>query len=252
MLEAADLSTLMKTAVPRERAGSETQARYDFQANYGILELVRLRENGQDFRIIFDVFDDIMVVDSASNPTQARFYQLKSKDPGQWTVPEVCKQVGAQSPRSIVSRLYAHLILFKEAVAETGLVSNAAYRVKLVDGTTTSGTHHRIGGTELHEDEVARIAAAVTADIGSPDIPGWLPKLVFIRTTLGVHGQTPHVIGHLQAHLEDTDTAGTVKVSALYEILHAAIVHRTTFTQEGIDSDVLLSRKSLSVRPKTS
>src|SRR6266446_1549944 len=184
-----DLSVLMKSVVPRERAGSQTQARYDFQANFGILKLVELRESGRDFRIVFDIFDDLMVVDSASAPTQACFYQLKSKDPGDWTIPDVCKKIGAQIPRSIISRLYAHVASFGAAVAETGLVSNAAYKLKLLDGSTTSGAHHRIGGAELHPDEVQKVAAAVGADIHPADVPSWLPKLAFIRTTLGVHGQ---------------------------------------------------------------
>jgi hypothetical protein len=245
MLESADLSALLETAVPRERAGSETQARYDFQANYGILELVRLRETGQDFRIIFDVFDDIVVVDSANNPTQARFYQLKSKDPGHWTIHDVCKKIGAEAPRSIVSRLYGHIVSFGSAVVETGLVTNAAYKLKLADGTISSGTHHRIEGIKLHREEIDKISAAVAADIEPADVPAWLPKLAFIRTTLGVHDQKLLVIGRLQAHLEQSDGAGTIKISALYETLHAAIVQRTTFTAEGGDRAVFLSRKSI-------
>ena len=240
-----ELSALMKSAVPRERAGSQTQARYDFQANFGILHLLELRESGHDFRIIFDIFDDIMVVNSATAPTQARFYQLKSKDPGDWTIPDVCKKVGAKAPRSIVSRLYTHMASFGAAVAETGMVSNAAYKMKLSDGTTTSGARHRIAASDLHTEEIDRVTAAVIADINLADVPSWLPKLAFIRTTLGVHGQDLVVIGRLQQHLEQSDAAGTAKTSALYKTLHASIVQRTTFHEEGIDHDTLLSRKSL-------
>jgi hypothetical protein len=240
-----DLAELIKSAAPRERAGGQTQARYDFQANYSILKIVELQESGQDFRIFFDLFDDIMVVDSATAPTEARFYQLKSKDPGDWTIPDVCRKLGAKAPRSIISRLYAHVVSFGTAVMETGLVSNAAYKMKLMDGSTTSGVHHRIAGTELHTDEIEKIAAAVNADIDPADVPSWLPKLAFIRTTLGVHGQELVVIGRLQTHLEQIDGTGTVKTSALYRTLHAAIVQRTTFSQEGIDHADLLSRKSL-------
>jgi hypothetical protein len=184
-LGAPDLSVLMKSTAPRERAGSQTQARYDFQANFGILHLLELQESGQDFRIIFDIFDDIMVVDSASAPTQARFYQLKSKDPGGWKIADVCRKIGATAPRSIVSRLYAHIVSFGAAVVETGLISNAAYKMKLLDGSTTTGARHRIGGSELHDEETEKIAAAVSADINLADLPSWLPKLAFIRTTLG-------------------------------------------------------------------
>jgi Cap4-like dsDNA endonuclease family protein len=206
---------------------------------------VELRESGQDFRIIFDVFDDIMVVDSATNPTKAYFYQLTSKDPGNWTIREVCRKVGEEAPRSIVSRLYAHVVSFGGAVAETGLISNAAFIMQLLDGTKTTGARHRITGDELHDDEVQKLATAVSDDINNPDIPNWLPRLAFIQTTLGVHDQHLLVIGRLQAHLEQTDGVGPIKLTALYETLHASIVQRTTFYQEGIDHSEILLRKSL-------
>lgn len=235
----------MKSVPPRERAGSQTSARYDFQANFGILKLVELRESKDDFRIIFDLYDDIMVLDSTVSPHEARFYQLKSKDPGEWTIPDLCKKIGASLPRSIVSRLYAHVAAFGPAVAETGIVSNAAYKLKLQNGTSSTGTHHRIIGTELHAEEIARVATAVTDDINPADVPAWLPKLAFIRTTLGVHGQDLVVIGRLQQHIEQIEGIGAVKTSALYYTLHASIVKKTTFSQEGLDHTELLSRKSL-------
>jgi hypothetical protein len=202
-----DLTVLLETVPPREHAGSQTAGRYDFQANYGILKLVELRESGKDFRIVFDLFDDIMVLDSSDSPSQVRFYQVKSKDPGNWTSANLCGKSGAKAPRSIVSRMYAHLDSFGAAVVETSMVTNAAYSLKLHDQSTTSGSHHLITGPELHPDEVAKITRAITDDISSANIPAWLPKLAFVRTTLGVHGQELVVIGKLQQHLELTDGA---------------------------------------------
>jgi hypothetical protein len=125
----SDLATLLETVVPRERAGSQTAARYDFQANFGILKLVELRESGKDFRVVFDIFDDIMVLDPAEALTQVSFYQVKSKDPGEWNTTDLCRKIGANKPRSIVSRLYSHVASFGLAVTETGMVTNAPIAV---------------------------------------------------------------------------------------------------------------------------
>jgi hypothetical protein len=240
------LQTLLETASPRERSGSQTAGRYDFQTNFAILKLVELREGGQDFRVIFDIFDDLMVLDSALAPTAVRFYQIKSKDTGDWIMSELCRKVGSKAPRSIVSRLYANLPTFGAAVTETAMVSNAAYRLTLLDGSTSSGSHHRIEGIELHADEVTKVTAAVIDDINPADVPGWLPKLAFIRTSLGVHDQQLLVVGRLQKHIEDLGSVDGVKISAVYETLHASITQKTGFSQEGIDSKELLGRKSLS------
>jgi hypothetical protein len=240
------LQSLLETATPRERSGSQTAARYDFQTNFAILKLVELREAGQDFRVVFDVFDDLMVLDSALAPTSGRFYQIKSRDAGDWNMSDLCKKVGSKAPRSIVSRLYAHVPTFGIAVAETAMVTNAAYRLTLLDGSTSSGAHHKIEGIELHADEVKKVATAVKEDINPSDVPGWLPKLAFIRTSLGVHDQQLLVVGRLQKHVEEFESVDGVKISAVYETLHASITQKTGFSQEGIDSKELVGRKSLS------
>jgi Cap4 dsDNA endonuclease len=237
---------LLETTSPRERSGSQTSARYDFQTNFAILKLVELREGAEDFRVIVDLFDDLTILDSALAPTAVRFYQIKSKDAGDWIMSELCKKVGGKAPRSIVSRLYAHLPAFGAAVVETAMVSNAAYRLTLMDGTVTSGAHHRIEGIELHADEVTKVVGAVTADINPADVPGWLPKLAFIRTSLGVHDQQLLVIGRLQKHVEEFERVEGVRVSSVYEALHASITQKTGFSREGTESKEILDRKSLS------
>jgi hypothetical protein len=242
----ASLQTLLEKAPPRERSGSRTAARYDFQTNFGILKLIELREAGQDFRVVFDVFDDLMVLDSPLAPTTVRFYQIKSRDAGDWIMSDLCKKVGSMAPRSIVSRLYAHMPTFEAAVVETAMVSNAAYRLTLLDGSTSSGAHHRIGGLELHANEVRKVTSAVTDDINPCDVPAWLPRLTFIRTSLGVHDQQLLVVGRLQKHIEDFEAVDGVKISAVYETLHASITQKTGFTQQGIDSKELVDRKSVS------
>ena len=239
------MNELLKAGQPREQSGSRTVGRYGFQANYGILRLVELRESGQDFRVVFDLFDDLMVLDCSHSPSEMRFYQVKSKDPGDWTCANVCSTVGAAKPRSIISRLYAHLHQFGAVVVETGMVSNAPFRFKLSDDTTTSGTHHRIVGSDLHADEIAKIAKAVQDDFSPSDVPAWLPRLAFIRTTLGVHGQDLVVIGRLQQHLETIDGGQGIKTSALYQTLHASIEHRTAYAEQGANAEALIPRKSL-------
>lgn len=242
------LQQLLETSSPRERSGSQTAGRYDFQTNFGILKLVELREAGHDFRVVFDVFDDLMVLDSALAPTEVRLYQIKSRDAGDWTTPDVCKKVGNKAPRSIASRLYAHMPTFGVAVAETAMVSNAAFRLDLAAGGTSSGAHHRIGGIELHADEIKRVTAAVLDDFNPADVPAWLPRLAFIRTSLGVHDQQLLVVGRLQKHVEDFESVDGIKVSAVYQTLHASITQKTGFSQDGMSPRELIARKSLSKR----
>jgi hypothetical protein len=112
--------------------------------------------------------------------------------------------------------------------------------------TLIETAHHRIEGIDLHADEVTKVIGAVTADMNPADVPGWLPKLVFIRTSLGVHDQQLLVIGRLQKHIEEFESVEGVKISTVYEALHASITQKTGFSQEGAGLKEMLARKSLS------
>ena len=201
--------------------------------NLKLLEVAEKWEN--DFRLVFDSFDDLVVLNSADVPTEIRLYQLKSKDPGEWTVAELCRKEGRIIPRSYVSRLYSHIETFGPFVAETGFVSNAPYKVLLASGERTSGEHHRIQGAELHGDEVKKINEAVVSDFSLADVPGWLPKLVLIRTTLGVHGQDLVMKGRLHDYFQKLGYVDVTNLSPVYETLHASIEQRTGFHQAGLD-----------------
>jgi hypothetical protein len=182
------VNELLKKAQPRERSGATTAARYAFQANFGILKLVDLLEAGHDFRAVFDLFDDLMVLDCSKDPKNVRLSQIKSKDPGDWTAGNLCEKTGKSKPRTIVGRMYSHMEQFGEVLVETSMVSNAPFRLKLQDGTTTSGHHYHIPASELNSAELSKITKAVVGDNAAADIPNWIPKLAFIRTSLGVHG----------------------------------------------------------------
>jgi hypothetical protein len=108
LLVTTSLQTLIETASPRERSGSQTSARYDFQTNFAILKLVELREGAQDFRVVVDLFDDLMVLDSALAPTAVRFYQIKSKDAGDWIMSD-CVRKSAARHRAQSCHGYMHI-----------------------------------------------------------------------------------------------------------------------------------------------
>lgn len=239
------LAASLVSATPQNFAGSRTIARYDFQAHYAILKIVELLEAGNDFRIVFDLYDDLAVLNSASEPTMIGLYQIKTKDPGQWSTAQLCERVGKKKPTTYVGRLYSHVGAFGDALQETGFVSNAAFVVDLGDGSKTNGDNHVIKGSLLHSDEVSKITIAVKGDDPTCDVPSWLPKLMLIRTPLGVHGQELVVLGRLQQFIEAKCAADGVKMRALYETLHGSIHERSRLTAKSAEQSELLARKSL-------
>ena len=74
---------------PRDIGGPIAENRLEYQLNWGLKKLLMLHEQGAPYTIIFDLHDDILVLDSDTNPTCIDFYQVKTTSQGHWTTSEL-------------------------------------------------------------------------------------------------------------------------------------------------------------------
>ena len=72
-------------STPREKAGAQTAAKYNFQWNYSLLKIIELHSTDADYRVLFEHFDDVIVLSPANDPTTAESYQVKGRATGRWT-----------------------------------------------------------------------------------------------------------------------------------------------------------------------
>ena len=100
-----NLLTAVLSAKPREKSGAHTTARYGFQVHASILKMLDLHQTGNDYRAVFDHFDDLMVFDKADQPENVDFYQIKSQSEGSWSLKDMI-----QKPSGAPPRLYEDLL----------------------------------------------------------------------------------------------------------------------------------------------
>lgn len=94
MVLAADL---ISTPV---REKSATGGRYEYQTMWGLALLFQQHGTNDDYAIVFEFHDDVALLDSATNPTSVRFYQIKSKATnGGWTLTSLLKREKVEPPR---------------------------------------------------------------------------------------------------------------------------------------------------------
>ncbi len=239
------LLQVLTQVTPRETAGSETSARYDFQANVCVVKILELREAGQPFCAFFDYLDDLVILDSSSEPHSARFYQIKAKGSGNWTPASFCKELGAASPRSIISRMYLNVDAVKELVTSIGFISNAQFKFKLLDGKECDPAKLSIAGAELHSTVRSLLHETVVKDFSEPLHAGWADLIILERFSHGVEEQEVFVKGRIVQHLEKLDIAEGPPVGAVYDVLFNAIRARIRNVDKSQDITSLLSRKAL-------
>ena len=112
-----NLLTAISSAKPREKSGASTMARYGFQVHASILKMLELHHSGDDYRAVFDHFDDLMVFDKSDLPENVDFYQIKSQSKGSWSLKDMTKKSGKGSPPvTFLGRLYQHMDSFGKMV----------------------------------------------------------------------------------------------------------------------------------------
>lgn len=229
------------SAKPREKSGPTTGARYAFQSHVSLAKLLDLHETGDDYRAIFDYFDDLTILDASSTPTIAQFFQIKGKDAGAWTAASLCVPSG-HTPQTLVGKMFHHTTIFGGAVKCATFLTNAPFKFELSDGLKSTPDHTNIPLTALGPKDSARIAKALDLDFPGPRSPDESEILVFARTWVPLNGYTQWIKGRLVDFLDETHSGLVV---AIYRTLIEEISAKTHDTTECNSLVDLFLHKSL-------
>jgi hypothetical protein len=117
------------TVPERENGGRTAYDRFDFQTAWGISQILKLHSAGSNYALAFEFHDDIVELDDAHVPSKAIFYQLKTREAGNWTVPRIVarsKSTGKQQTlkASFAGKMFDNVKRFNNAVKKLVFVSN--------------------------------------------------------------------------------------------------------------------------------
>ena len=244
MAQLADNLLLQK---PREKSGARASSRFEFQTNFSILKILDRHESGEDYRALFDHFDDLTLLDSSSTPSKIRFFQIKGRDVSKlWTIKQLtAEETGAAAPRSIIGKMYRNAADFAEAVEHIAFASNASFRFLLKDGSKSNEDHNSISGDMLHTSELDIIDAVLEPNFPTQRKPPCQGILLFERTNLPLQDQALFVTGRLVDYLENIGVSEGVPVKALYDVLYKNIFAKSSQTEICDSIEALYKTKSL-------
>ncbi|CUH50765.1 DUF4297 domain-containing protein [Shimia marina] len=126
------LSSKLISTPQLEDSGSDTAKRFQYQALYGLALVFEEHKSGNDYAVVFEFHDDLAVLDSSTVPERVRFFQVKTKASGHWTLTPILKQEkgkGKISPEkllpSYMGKMYQNVLNFGDSVEAVSFVSNA-------------------------------------------------------------------------------------------------------------------------------
>lgn len=220
-----DLQTSLITSKTRESSGSETIKRYDFQKDFSLILMIDMYLSWKDFVILFEFHDDILVIDSAINPGNLNFYQVKTKATGNWTTNALLK--AKEWEKSILWKMYLNKELFPKNTKNIFLVSNARFSLKLKNGNKWEDKAD-ISWTELADTEINKINDDLMKELLLVSKPQFELIWNFHVTDLSLKDSQQHCIWKLSCLIDEISSESAVNSSVAYRAIYDHIKKKSS------------------------
>lgn len=230
---------------PRETSGSSSSNRFDYQKNWSICHFLELHQDGKDYLVVFDHHEDIVVFNHGIYPDSARFYQVKSKNSGNWTIASLAKCKGDDHETSILRKLYKNYERFPEFTMKLAFISNQRLSVK----EKKSGkrfTVSRFSFDDMHNDDKSACSNALEEKNKKLSNLSGLKIFEFDRTLLTIDDHVNQTKGKLSDFFEHHFPTETVNVGLAYRAIFDEVRRKTNFEYTENFTKNVLEEKSLS------
>ena len=232
---------------PREKSGSISGSRFDFQKDWSICQLIQQHESSSDYLIIFDWHEDLIIMDSEYNPNKVAFYQIKGKQSGNWTITMLIKSHNDSkgSPLlSIIGKLYDCKSKFEMETTSLNFVSNARFFVTL-DDSSSSLSRDDICIIELAKSEKDRIKSKLNSEHNLSSAPIF-EDITFLKVLdLSLSDSSTHTKGKIANFLDVIVPAKKFHVPSVYRMLFDEIKRRATYHKDILTYEDLIANKGI-------
>jgi len=176
--------TLIK-APQTERGGEIALRGFDFQACWALSHMLEYELEGKEYVFVFEYHDDVLILDSETNPKSAIFAQVKTNEKP-WTLPKLINST-QKKPISFIGKLFEHRNKFDDSEVELMFVSNAYF---------SFDERNKFKAHELSQELQTSVLNKVSKQIiGKSALE--LSKLTFLTSDLSLEGHSSHLKGKI-------------------------------------------------------
>jgi hypothetical protein len=240
------LKDLIVQKKPRETSGPRSANRFEFQKSWALCRLLELHQSGQDYLIVFDYHDDVLVLDSSTDPNRIDFYQIKTKQSGHWTRSALLSQEQGKDGLlpSILGKLTQNKLEFPEHTGNLTLVSTQGFQLA-VKGHAASIVQE-VCLKELDDKELAAIHKAIRKEHKLDKDMDCADCTHLTVTSLSLGDHPNHAMGILGQFLSALYPNEKVQLPAIYRALSDEIKRKTNVEKLPSDFAELCSHRSIS------
>lgn len=241
------MSTVDKLArtKPKENAGSRSSNRFEYQINWGLNLLLKMEEANEDYIMILDYHDDIVVCNSDSGSEYIDFYQIKTNISNMWTLGGLVgdnknKMESSSNPDfglSIIAKLISHVIQFEDS-RKLYFVTNSRLSKNIY-----GASDEEVDFNQLKPDAQNSIKEKVKKELDDIDDSAF-ERLVFIQNQMNVIDYEQTMLGKLTQFLKRKFNIVT-DVDVVYQNLIGQFRNKNNSENVVTDKETLLKNKAI-------
>ncbi|MCW5555519.1 MAG: DUF4297 domain-containing protein [Verrucomicrobiae bacterium] len=220
----------------------------DWQKSWAFCLLLKLHRTGQDYLVLFDYHDDVVVLDSGANPTAIDFYQVKTKKGAHWTVKLLLKREKAANDEelnSIVGKMYANKVAFPTTARTLNFVSNAQFAIKHKDDPQKTINVDGFELAELCKDTLKEFSQAIQQEHNLAYSPLCDIITRFSTDPLSLDGHATHTAGEFASFLNEIRPNGKFAAVPGHRAIATAIARKTNHERSPGTKEELISLKGI-------
>jgi hypothetical protein len=215
------------TNKPRETSGSKTSRKYTFQKDLSLFLLIEMHEKSNNYAILFDFHDDLIILDSDINPENIDFYQIKSNDRSTWTINSLI--IREKDKLSILGRLYFNKLSFPDNTRSLNFISNSSFKFERLKDGSDSKSKSKITGIEMNDIDITLCNSRIKEEHSLNKNPVFENITTFHVSSLSNKDSSSHCIGALSKLLNNLNPMNKVNSVLAYNQIFNEINKKTNF-----------------------
>lgn len=234
----------------REKGGSIASNRLDYQKDWSLCKLLEIHESGNDYVLIFEHDDDLLILDSEDKPKKISFYQVKTKDTGNWKLGDLIKRPSSEKLKlSYLGKLYSNKIKYGKKTNSLNFISNAKFDIssdKFGEGLKLK----EICLNECNKKELNKISNQLKVEHtlkGNPEC-----GIIFLKVSdLSLSDSSSHTKGKISDFISKLNPDKNYRVDLIYKEIFNEIRRKCNYESMPSDLNELKSHKGISKKQFT-
>ena len=227
----------------REVGGSVAQERFDYQALWGLALIFSNHEKSEDYAVAFEFHDDVVLLDSAKSPASVRFYQVKTKAKGHWSLTDLFRRPALKKgqktedrPLSFMGKLFSNYTAFPDDTAGMSFVSNVPLEF--------AEANHDIAFKDCGNDTFAKFLKHLQAEhvAATKEQAGLIH---FVKTDLSLEDAATHAKGKLNNFVVRSHGEIAYNLEGLFRAVFEDCRTRSKYTGEITSFDDVIRYKAI-------